>query len=135
MLPDRIIEQGTLEKRGARAAISVRIPWYRALPLSSITGVEFAIDGHDIERDSLTWTVNGTTYTLDELPPRFDEWWYVLDSAVIEGDWPEAVAVKGEHTVRAKVGLYIPYLPAGPGFIAIGEQDIKTMPVKEGVTA
>ena len=32
VIPDRIIEQGTLTTDGARAAVEVRLPWYRALP-------------------------------------------------------------------------------------------------------
>ena len=38
MIPDRIIEQGTLTTDGARTAVEVRLPWYRALPGSCIAG-------------------------------------------------------------------------------------------------
>ena len=38
MIPDRIIEQGTLTTGRRRTAVEVRIPWYRALPGSCIAG-------------------------------------------------------------------------------------------------
>ena len=38
MIPDRIIEQGTLTTAGSRASVEVRLPWYRALPGSSVSG-------------------------------------------------------------------------------------------------
>ena len=45
MIPDRIIEQGTLTTTGDRASVEVRIPWYRALPGSCIAGATLTIDG------------------------------------------------------------------------------------------
>ena len=32
MIPDRIIEQGTLVTSDGRTSVEVRLPWYRALP-------------------------------------------------------------------------------------------------------
>lgn len=130
MLASSIIEPDTLEARGDRVSISVRMPWYRALPLSSITNIQFSIDGIPVERDTITWTVDGDTYTLDELVERWDRWWYVLDSAVIEGKRPE-LPEQDEHEVHVFVGLFIPYLPKLDGVRAIGDQDRKTMALKE----
>ncbi len=130
MLADSIIEQDTLEARGDRIAVSVRMPWYRALPLSSITNVRFAVDGVTVDPGSITWTVNGDTYTLDELVERHDQWWYVLDSATLEGDRPE-LPDRELHEVHVFIGLFIPYLPKLDGVRAIGDQDRKTMALKE----
>ncbi|MFT4081670.1 MAG: DUF6379 domain-containing protein [Nocardioides sp.] len=130
MLATSIIEQDSLERVGSRVRVSVRIPWYRALPLSSISDVRVVIDGTEVPHDSLTWTVDGVRYRLDELPEHWDRSWYVLDSSVIEGD---DVSDQGreEHEVDVTIGLYIPYLPAGPGVLQIREQDTKTLTMKE----
>ena len=64
MIPDRIIEQGTLTTDGARAAVEVRIPWYRALPGSCIAGAGLTIDGVAASADSLRWTMNGREFTF-----------------------------------------------------------------------
>lgn len=129
MLPDRIIEPGTLRREGDRISVSVRIPWYRALPLSSITGVEFLVDGVPVDEASLTWTVNGETFTLAELAEHHERWWFVLDSAVLSGAAPE-LEVRDEHEVGVHIGLYIPYLPAGDRVLRIEEQDRKFVPLE-----
>lgn len=131
MLADHIIEQGSLRRRGERLSVDIRLPWYRALPLSSITDVGLEADGVAAPTDSLTLTVNEHTYRLDELPPRFDEMWYVLDSARLEGTIPSNAA-QDDLEIRVEIGVYIPYIPAGPGFIKLTEQDLKRLTVDEG---
>ena len=51
MIPDRIIEQGTLTTDGPRTAVEVRLPWYRALPGSCIAGAKLSIDGVEAPAD------------------------------------------------------------------------------------
>lgn len=131
MLRDQIIEPGTLRAAAGRVSVSVRMPWYRALPLSSITGVTFSIDGHEVPRESIVWrTTAGVGYALDELPPRHDTWWFVLDSAVIEGDLPQLAELEG-HEVQVQIGLYIPYVPTAEGPPIVRETDRKTMTLEQ----
>lgn len=131
MLPEQIIEQDTLRARDGRVSISVRMPWYRALPLSSISDVRLHIDGVEVPTDTLVWqTAEGDRYRLDELPPRHDRWWFVLDSAVLEGELPE-LSERDEHEVHVAVGLYIPYVPSAQGPPLLIEQDRKTMRLEQ----
>lgn len=130
MLANQIIEPGTLSTQGNRVSVSVRMPWYRSLPLSSLSGIRLTLDGVEVPHDSILWrTPEGDQYTLDELPPRHDKWWFVLDSAWIEGELPE-LPDRTKHDVRVHISLHIPYLPVGEGFIVIQEQDTKTMELK-----
>jgi len=127
VIPDRIIEQGTLTTDGRRSAVEVRIPWYRALPASCISEATLAVDGVQAPKDSLRWTMNGETHRLQELADRTDDWWFPLDSAVLSGDVP--AALDGEHRVAVELKLYIPYIIIGDGeVLRIEERDIKTMP-------
>lgn len=127
MLPDQMLEPDTLHVKDGRVRVSVRMPWYRALPLSSISAVSFKIDGQEVPRHTLVWqTAEGDRYALDELPPRHDRWWFVLDSAVLEGDLPQ-LPETNEHEVNVTIGLYIPYVPAADGAPLVLEQDRKTM--------
>ncbi len=126
MIPDRIIEQGTLTTDGGRAAVEVRIPWYRALPASCISEVALAVDGVQAPAESLTWTMNGETHRIAELASRPDDWWFPLDSAVVSGEVP--VEGGGEHRVDVELKLYIPYIIIGDGeVLRIEEHDTKTM--------
>jgi hypothetical protein len=129
MLPEQIIERGTLATRGDRIIVSVRMPWYRALPLSSVADVVWSVDGRVVRRESVTWTTDGRTYRLDELPLRHDVWWYVLDSAVLEGDRPE-LEDREEHEVSVTLALYIPYITTDLGVLKIEERDAKSMPLE-----
>lgn len=126
MIPDRIIEQGTLTTDGERAAVEVRIPWYRALPGSCIAGAGLKIDGVAAAPDSLRWTMNGREFTFAELATRTDEWWFPLDSAVLSGAVKAAPDV--EHEVEVDLTLFIPYIVISDSEVLhIEEHDQKIM--------
>ncbi|MEI3845761.1 MULTISPECIES: DUF6379 domain-containing protein [unclassified Microbacterium] len=134
MIPDRIIEQGTLTTDGTRAAVEVRLPWYRALPASCIAGAKLSVDGVEAPAESLRWEMNGRTFTFAELAPNTEEWWFPTDSAVLSGDL--AVDEDGEHTVAVELVLYIPYIVIGADEVLhIEEKDIKTMSARKAVAA
>jgi hypothetical protein len=134
MIPDRIIEPDTLTTDGHRAAVEVRIPWYRALPGSCIAGAVLRIDGVPAAEESLRWTMNGRTFTFDELVPDTEDWWFPTDSAVLSGDVP--VAGDGEHRVEVGLVLYIPYIVIGDDEVLhIEERDAKTMTARKAVAA
>ena len=96
------------------------------LPWLQVSGAHIVDeDGRPVRRESITWTVDGSTYSLDELPPRHDKWWYVLDSAVIEGDL--IASDRGRHEVAVTLALYIPYITTDHGVLLIEESDVKEM--------
>lgn len=125
MIPDRIIEQGTLTTAGSRASVEVRLPWYRALPGSSVSEASLSVDGVAAPADSLTWTMNGKEFRLEQLVGELDEWWFPTDSVVLSGD--VHVEGDGEHQVDVELKLYIPYIVTDHGVLRIEEHDTKTM--------
>lgn len=125
MIPDRIIEQGTLRTTGARASVEVRIPWYRALPGSCIAGASLTVDGVTVPAETLRWGMNGREFTFDELSTNIEEWWFPLDSAVLSGDID--VSADSDHEVGVDLTLYIPYIVTDHGVLHIEEHDTKTM--------
>lgn len=126
MIPDRIIEQGTLTTHGARTAVEVRLPWYRALPGSCIAGATLTIDGVEAPAQSLRWKMNDRDFSFDELRTNTEEWWFPTDSAVLSGDL--AVGPDAEHDVRVDLVLYIPYIiVSDTETLHIEENDTKTM--------
>lgn len=126
MIPDRIIEQGTLTTTGARSAVEVRLPWYRALPGSCIAGATLTIDGVAAPAESLRWRMNDREFTFDELRTTTDEWWFPTDSAVLSGDIP--VDADADHEVTVGLTLYIPYIIiSDTETLHIDESNTKTM--------
>lgn len=126
MIPDRIIEQGTLIAEGSRAAVDVRIPWYRALPGSCIAGASLTVDGVAAPADSLRWRMNDAEYTFDELRTNTEEWWFPTDSAILSGEIE--VEPESEHEVTVTLTLFIPYIIiSDTETLHIEERDTKTM--------
>ncbi|WP_439592908.1 C-glycoside deglycosidase beta subunit domain-containing protein [Microbacterium sp.] len=126
VIPDRIIEQGTLTTHEGRAAVEVRLPWYRALPGSCIAGATLTIDGVPAPADSLRWRMNDREFTFDELRTTIDEWWFPTDSAVLSGDVP--AEADAEHEVSVGLTLYIPYIIiSDTETLHIDESNTKTM--------
>ncbi|GAA2026310.1 hypothetical protein GCM10009819_06820 [Agromyces tropicus] len=135
MIADRIIEHGTLTTDGTRVSVEVRIPWYRALPGSCIGRAALTVDGVEAPADTVRWSMNGRTFTFDELVGETGEWWFPTDSAVLSGDLVVA-ADAAEHEVRVDLTLYIPYIIIGDDeTLHIEEHDVKTMPAREAVAA
>lgn len=126
MIPDRIIEQGTLTTDGRRTAVEVRLPWYRALPGSCIAGASLSIDGVAAPTESLRWQMNGQEFTFDQLRTETGQWWFPTDSAVLSGDL--AVEAGTEHEVTVGLTLYIPYIIiSDTETLHIDETNTKTM--------
>lgn len=127
MIPDRVIEQGTLRTEPGRASVEVRIPWYRAVPGSCIAAATLTIDGVRAPAESVRWRMNGRTFTFDELAGELDEWWFPTDSAVLSGALD---VVPGEHEVTVDLSIYVPYIIIGEDeTLRISERDTKTMAV------
>ncbi len=126
MIPDRIIEQGTLTTHGSRTAVEVRLPWYRALPGSCIAGAKLTVDGVEAPAESLRWTMNGREFGFADLVDETGEWWFPTDSAVLSGDLP--IDPDAEHEVTVGLTLYIPYIIiSDTETLHIDESNTKTM--------
>ena len=112
MMFDKVIDPDTLVSTPEGFTIGIRIPWYRALPLSTIEVGLLKVDGKDIPLEGLLFNLNGNRRTLAELESIVDETWFITDTAVLE--------VKGfplergsEHEVEAVVAVRPPYLKGG----------------------
>ena len=132
---DLIIEKGSLRLEGNTLSVGVRMPWYRALPLSSVCDLVLDIDGMEIDKASTRWLINSTNYREDELPPLFTEWWFVTDTAILSGTLTDEQVAKldpnGEHQVHVGLGIYIPYIDAGAGTLLVHEGFRTTMKIEQ----
>lgn len=130
MISDQMIERSDLVLRDGRISVPVRMPWYRALPMSSVEDMEIRIDGHDVDSASINWTIEGKTYSRSELAESWQDWWFPTDTAYMTGDLPKGFAPATEAEVTIRLGLYIPYINAGAGILKIVEKDTKTLSIR-----
>lgn len=132
---DNIIEAGTLRLVGNTLSVTVHMPWYRALPLSSVCDLVLEIDGHSVDPETIHWFINGINYKAADLPPLYDQWWFVADGAVLSGQLSDDVVAAldpdADHAVHVGLGIYIPYIDAGAGTLLVHEGDRKTLKLEK----
>ena len=117
MFVTRVISDNGLTRTQAGFDLDIRLPWYRALPLSTISIGELKIDGQTVPADSIRFEANGVNYALNEIASRPEEWWFVLDSAYLHVSGTH-LAPGSEHEVSVGVGIKPPYIP---GFYRLTE--------------
>ncbi len=111
----KLIQDESLTVGANGYAFEVRLNWYRSLPLSSVDVLKLALDGESVPLDQVRFEINGHLYTLAELPERYEEFWFVQDSAVLHVSQPGKVAAGQAHRLDAEISLRFPYIQIGPG--------------------
>ena len=96
------------DRNGAR--ITVRLPWYRALPMSVVEIYSLKIDDRVIPPEAIRIEINGKQLPATQLGDLVDEVWYVLDDAILNVDAP-GLPAGAQHKVELTLNLYPPYIP------------------------
>jgi hypothetical protein len=126
MLTEQVIGDGSLRAAGDGFTFDLRLPWYRALPLSSVEGLEVRIDGEPVPGEELRLSYAGETHALSDLPPLHDEWWYVADAAEVHAPKADGVAA-GEHELDVTIAVRIPYIVESGHPLVMRERCVKTL--------
>jgi hypothetical protein len=111
----------TTDETRTRAAVEVRMPYYRGLGLSMVEGVDLVVDGTAVPATATTFTVHGNTYPVTELGSVLDDRWEMGEPARVDFEVSSPLE-PGDHTVGVTVRLRISYMPV-PG----GGRDTKTL--------
>jgi len=131
MLTEQVIGDGSLTGRDDGFSFDLRMPWYRALPLSSVEGVDVRIDGQAVPSEELRLSLNGETYALSDLPPLYDDWWYVADPATVWAPKSGGLA-PGQHELDVTIALRIPYIVESGHPLVMRERCVKTQTTNGG---
>jgi hypothetical protein len=110
-----LIEDNSLRATEDGYQLEIRLEWYRSLPLSSVEGVQLALDGEPVPQDKIRFGINGHEYRLDELTDLADEDWFILDPAVLRVRDAGKVKAGENHDLEAEVTFRAPYIAIGPG--------------------
>lgn len=90
-----------------------RLPYYRGLGLSMIEDIQVNVDGEDIARENIRFSVRGKTYTLDEMETVYDDRWNFGEKARIIALKPGGLQ-PGKHKIGFAVRMRVSYLPFVP---------------------
>ncbi|HTR25553.1 MAG TPA: DUF6379 domain-containing protein [Terriglobales bacterium] len=110
MLTNAVISDNGLRVAPGGLEVDIRLPWYRALPLSTVDIGEVRINGEVIQPASMKLRVNGKDFRLEQLENQTQEVWFVLDSAYLHIDYPKP-SQGTEYLVEVTVFLRPPYIP------------------------
>jgi Domain of unknown function (DUF6379) len=131
VLTDQVIADQSLRSDDHAFTFDLRMPWYRALPLSSLEGLEVRIDGSPVPSEELRLSLGGTAYALADLPPLHDEWWYVADPAEVQAP-KEGGLEAGDHELDVTIALRIPYIVESGHPLVMRERCVKTQSIGGG---
>src|SRR6516164_3062474 len=115
-----MLERAIIQQRGFRNVVEdgrvtgfqlqLRMPNYRGAAASLIDGVEVDIDGETWNAEVPLWTLQGRTFTLDQLRASTGVRWQLDEPATVTVPKPGGLAA-GVHQVAVAVYLRRPYLP------------------------
>ena len=114
MFARHLVESATLTDDALE--LSVRLNWYRSLPLSCVEQLEVRLDGEPLE--PATVELDGIRSPIADLATADDRWWHVLDAARVRVPLRRAPE-PGRHEVEVALGSRIPYLVAPDGSAAV----------------
>ncbi|MGY1802464.1 DUF6379 domain-containing protein [Blastococcus sp. SYSU D00922] len=115
-----MLDHNVIQGRGFRNVVEggrvtgfqfeLRQPNYRGTAASLLDGVGVVVDGERIPDHVPLWTLQGRTFTLDELRATTDVRWQLDEPAVITVPKPGGLAT-GVHRLEVVVYLRRPYFP------------------------
>ena len=116
-----VLERELIQSRGFRNVhegtetvgfeIALRMPNYRGVWASLIDGVAVTVDGQAWSREVPRWTLQGRTFSIQELRQSTDVRWQLDEVATVMVPLAGGLAA-GVHDVRVDIALHAPYIPA-----------------------
>ncbi len=95
-------------------AVSIQLPWYRSLWLSCVDTVAARVNGVDIPTDALRFELDGTTYSIAELPDQWDTLWFVADKPQVIIPLEHVPAAGDKVDVDVTLTLTLRYMQIAP---------------------
>jgi hypothetical protein len=92
--------------------VGYRMPYYRGIPLCMSTGVDVKVDGESFARDQVTVTIQGRTYTQEEMKKISNVQWPNYVAAIFTVAKPGGLQL-GVHEVEVTMKRRVSYF--GPG--------------------
>lgn len=114
-MPNGLIDDASLRTHPDGLALSLTIPWYRSLWLSSVGTLQVSIDGDPVDERDLQLELEGVRYAIADLPEQSDVLWYLQSHPLLVVRRPAPVALGETHDVVIHGELRLPYMQIAPG--------------------
>jgi sugar phosphate isomerase/epimerase len=114
-MPNGLINDASLRLHPEGVALSLTIPWYRSLWLSSVTALRLSIDGEEVPEEELVFELDGVRYALADLPTYSEVLWYLQSHPLLIVRCGQPVALGEIHEVDLFGELRLPYMQILPG--------------------
>ena len=99
-MPNGLIQDDSLRTHPEGLALSLTLPWYRSLWLSSVSTLRLTVDGEEVPAGDLAFELDGARYALDELPQQSDVLWYLQAHPLLIAKRAQPVALGETHDVE-----------------------------------
>ena len=114
-MPNGLIQADSLRTHPEGLALSLTLPWYRSLWLSSVTTLQVTVDGEAVEPGDLAFELDGVRYSLADLPQQSETLWYLQSHPQLIVRRAAPVALGETHEVGIVGELRLPYMQIAPG--------------------
>ena len=126
VIVDNSLHNTWINRKKNGYAFQIRLSYYRGHFLSDIETLELEVDGEHVPEEKILFCMNEKEFSIPQVKEAYTEFWRLLDPATIPVDRPGGLD-EGEHTIRLKLMMRVPYLPL-PG----GQTDHDYMPLDAG---
>lgn len=106
--------------------VTVRLSYYRALPLSCVEQVILIVDGIAVPKGDITLCLNDKRFTLDQLRDLYAEWWSIVADGILEVALPGGLN-SGSHEVEIQLVCRSPYMFFNGDYARRQSQNTKTL--------
>lgn len=114
-MPNGLIQNDSLRIHPEGLALSLTIPWYRSLWLSSIGSLTVMVDGAEVPPAELVFQLQGNRYPLDKLPEQGDVLWYLQEHPLLIVPRESPIAIGETYDIEITGELRLPYMQIAPG--------------------
>lgn len=114
-MPNGLLDDASLRAHPDGLALSLTIPWYRSLWLSSVSTLVLSVDGQEVPHEDLSLELGGVRYALADLPAQSEILWYLQEHPLLIARRDTPVALGEQHGVQLIGELRLPYMQIAAG--------------------
>ncbi|WP_019180893.1 C-glycoside deglycosidase beta subunit domain-containing protein [Microbacterium yannicii] len=114
-MPNGLLAEDSLRRHPEGLALSLTLPWYRSLWLSSVGALRLTIDGEDVEESDLAFELGGTRYAIHDLAQQSETLWYLQEHPLLIVRRDRPITLGETHEVAILGEMRLPYMQIAPG--------------------